>query len=157
MPGAANVEPEGYNGIHTDSRGYAVMPTLSAYRKNTVSLDTATLGENVDIEQSGLTLIPTSGAVVLANYTTHIGYRVLFSLRYHGEPLPFGAQAEVVEQNRHSANRSMVADGGQAYLSGVPERGTLRVTRMKTGSSSNARHLSDWESSYGPRHRYAVS
>ena len=72
------------------------MPTLSAYRKNTVSLDTATLGENVDVEQSGLTLIPTSGAVVLANYKTHIGYRVLFSLRYHGEPLPFGAQAEVV-------------------------------------------------------------
>ena len=100
-------------GIHTDSRGYAVMPTLSAYRKNTVSLDTATLGENVDVEQSGLTLIPTSGAVVLANYKTHIGYRVLFSLRYHGEPLPFGAQAEVVEQNRHSANRSMVADGGR--------------------------------------------
>ncbi|MDU6453623.1 MAG: hypothetical protein E6543_18715 [Enterobacter hormaechei] len=23
-----------------------------------------------------------------------------------------------MEQNRHSANRSMVADGGQAYLSG---------------------------------------
>ena len=133
VPGAANVEPEGYNGIHTDSRGYAVMPTLSAYRKNTVSLDTATLGENVDVEQSGLTLIPTSGAVVLANYKTHIGYRVLFSLRYHGEPLPFGAQAEVVEQNRHSANRSMVADGGQAYLSGVPERGTLRVTWYENG------------------------
>ncbi|MBF9272683.1 fimbrial biogenesis outer membrane usher protein, partial [Enterobacter hormaechei] len=83
--------------------------------------------------QSGLTLIPTSGAVVLANYKTHIGYRVLFSLRYHGEPLPFGAQAEVVEQNRHSANRSMVADGGQAYLSGVPERGTLRVTWYENG------------------------
>ena len=33
VPGAANVEPEGYNGIHTDSRGYAVMPTLSAYRR----------------------------------------------------------------------------------------------------------------------------
>ncbi|RXG00196.1 export and assembly usher protein of type 1 fimbriae [Enterobacter cloacae] len=133
VPGAANVEPEGYNGIHTDSRGYAVMPTLSAYRKNTVSLDTATLGENVDVEQSGLTLIPTSGAVVLANYKTHIGYRVLFSLRYHGEPLPFGAQAEVVEQNRHSANRSMVADGSQAYLSGVPERGTLRVSWYQDG------------------------
>ena len=105
------------------------MPTLSAYRKNTVSLDTATLGENVDVEQSGLTLIPTSGAVVLANYKTHIGYRVLFSCATTGEPLPFGAQAEVVEQNRHSANRSMVADGGSGLPErGVPERGTLRVT-----------------------------
>lgn len=133
IPGAANVEPEGYSGIHTDSRGYAVMPTLSAYRKNIVTLNTATLGENVDVEQSGLTLIPTSGAVVLANYKTHIGYRVLFSLRYHGEPLPFGAEVEVVEQHRHSANRSMVADSGQAYLSGVPERGTLRVTWYEDG------------------------
>lgn len=133
VPGAANVEPEGYSGIHTDSRGYAVMPTLSAYRKNTVNLNTATLGENVDVEQSGLTLIPTSGAVVLGNYKTHIGYRVLFSLRYRGGPLPFGAQAEVVEQNRRSANRSMVADGGQAYLSGGPERGTLRVSWYEDG------------------------
>ena len=133
VPGAANVEPEGYSGIHTDSRGYAVMPTLSAYRKNTVNLNTATLGENVDVEQSGLTLIPTSGAVVLGNYKTHIGYRVLFSLRYRGGPLPFGAQAEVVEQNRRSANRSMVADGGQAYLSGVSERGTLRVSWYEDG------------------------
>ncbi|HBH7065807.1 TPA: fimbrial biogenesis outer membrane usher protein [Enterobacter cloacae] len=133
VPGAANVEPEGYSGIHTDSRGYAVMPTLSAYRKNTVNLNTATLGENVDVEQSGLTLIPTSGAVVLGNYKTHIGYRVLFSLRYRGGPLPFGAQAEVVEKNRRSANRSMVADGGQAYLSGVPERGTLRVSWYEDG------------------------
>ncbi|MFY7359993.1 FimD/PapC C-terminal domain-containing protein [Enterobacter cloacae complex sp. IR5403] len=39
----------------------------------------------------------------------------------------------MVEQNRHSANRSMVADGGQAYLSGVPERGTLRVTWYQDG------------------------
>lgn len=98
VPGAANVEPEGYSGIHTDSRGYAVMPALSAYRKNTVNLDTATLGENVDVEQSGLTLVPTSGAVVLANYATHIGYRVLFSLRYHGEPLPFGGWSKNVVQ-----------------------------------------------------------
>ncbi|MFQ8771241.1 MAG: FimD/PapC C-terminal domain-containing protein [Escherichia coli] len=131
------------------------MPTLSAYRKNTVSLDTATLGENVDIEQSGLTLIPTSGAVVLPITQPTLVMRSV-SLRYHGEPLPFGAQAEVVEQNRHSANRSMVADGGQAYLSGVPERGTLRVTGMKTGSSSNARHLSDWGKLIWPRYRYAV-
>ncbi|WP_368542793.1 fimbria/pilus outer membrane usher protein [Enterobacter soli] len=133
VPGAANVEPEGYSGIHTDSRGYAVMPSLSAYRKNTVNLNTATLGENADVEQSGLTLIPTSGAVVLANYKTHIGYRVLFSLRYRGRPLPFGAEVEIAEHNRSAANRSMVADGGQAYVSGVPERGTLRASWYEDG------------------------
>ncbi|WP_421511224.1 fimbria/pilus outer membrane usher protein [Enterobacter sp. JS8-1] len=133
VPEAANVQPEGYNGIHTDSRGYAVMPSLLAYRRNSINLDTATLGENADVEQSGLTLIPTSGAVVLANYKTHIGYRVLFSLRFRGEPLPFGAQVEVIEHNRSAANRSMVADSGQAYVSGVPERGTLRASWYEDG------------------------
>ncbi len=134
VPGAANVQPEGFSNIHTDSRGYAVMPSMSAYHKNTINLDTATLDENVDIEKSGVTVIPTSGAVVLANYQTHIGYRVLFSLRYRGKPLPFGSQALVVELEKNGdVAQGMVGDGGQAYLSGVPEHGTLRVSWQEDG------------------------
>ena len=51
----------------------------------------------------------------------------------------------MVEQNRHSANRSMVADGGQAYLSGVPERGTLRdipLVALKRQRSDAGGHMS---------------
>jgi outer membrane usher protein len=130
VPGAKNVSPEGFSSIHTDSRGYAVIPSVSAYRKNTLTLNTETLSENADVEQSGGIVIPTSGAVVLADYKTHIGYRVLFSLRYKGAPLPFGATAGVIE---NPGSEGMVADGGEAYLSGVPERGTLRVRWNKNG------------------------
>ncbi|WP_251276992.1 fimbria/pilus outer membrane usher protein, partial [Enterobacter hormaechei] len=42
---ASDVQVEGATNVHTDSRGYAVMPTLSAYHKNTISLDTETLAE----------------------------------------------------------------------------------------------------------------
>jgi outer membrane usher protein len=134
IPGAPNVEPEGYDSVHTDSRGYAVMPAVSPYHKNTLNLKTDTLGENADVEQSGVTVVPTSGAVVLADYKTHIGYRVLFSVRYQGAPVPFGAQAEVVELKKSTAgDQGMVADNGLAYLSGVPERGTLRVNWSQDG------------------------
>lgn len=129
-PGAENVAPEGYSTIHTDSRGYAVIPSVSPYRKNTLNLNTETLGENVDVGQSGKIVIPTRGAVVLADYQTHIGYRVLFSLRHRGVPLPFGAAVEVLGQE---GSQGMVADRGLAYLSGVPEQGTLRVRWNKEG------------------------
>ncbi|MCS5780520.1 hypothetical protein LNP24_03715 [Klebsiella pneumoniae subsp. pneumoniae] len=52
-------------------------------------------------------MIPGGGAVVMANYQTHIGNRVLFTLRNAQGPLPFGASARLVEEEgeRQSAGR----------------------------------------------------
>lgn len=101
------------NNVHTDWRGYAVVPSLTAYRKNVITLDTESMADDTDVDQQGQTVIPGGGAVVMANYQTHIGNRVLFTLRNAQGPLPFGASARLVEEEE-SGNPpgGMVADGG---------------------------------------------
>ncbi|MDH8217130.1 fimbria/pilus outer membrane usher protein, partial [Klebsiella pneumoniae] len=72
-PGAAGVAVQNGNNVHTDWRGYAVVPSLTAYRKNVITLDTESMADDTDVDQQGQTVIPGGGAVVMANYQTHIG------------------------------------------------------------------------------------
>lgn len=128
-PGAADVAIQNGSNVHTDWRGYAVVPSLTAYRKNIITLDTESLADDADVELEGQTVIPGGGAVVQANYQTHIGNRVLFTLSDSRGPLPFGASVRLrkAEDEQGAAPGGMVADGGQVYLSGIPQEGTLDV------------------------------
>lgn len=128
-PGAADVAIQNGSNVHTDWRGYAVVPSLTAYRKNTITLDTESLADDADVELEGQTVIPGGGAVVQANYQTHIGNRVLFTLSDSRGPLPFGASVLLrkAEDEQGAVPGGMVADGGQVYLSGIPQEGTLDV------------------------------
>ncbi|HCL6065980.1 TPA: fimbrial biogenesis outer membrane usher protein [Klebsiella pneumoniae] len=146
-PGAAGVAVQNGNNVHTDWRGYAVVPSLTAYRKNVITLDTESMADDTDVDQQGQTVIPGGGAVVMANYQTHIGNRVLFTLRNAQGPLPFGASARLVkEEESGNPPGGMVADGGQVYLSGVPQEGTLAVSWIVNNQSQSCTlhfHLPD--------------
>jgi outer membrane usher protein len=132
VPGAANVEVRNASHVVTDSRGYAIVPSLTAYRKNAIELDTETLGSDIDVELGEQSVVPDSGAVTLADFATHLGHRVLFTLRYHGRDVPFGATASLTGEGNHTD--AIVADKGLLYLSGVPEQGGIRVQwRDKNG------------------------
>ncbi|WP_455427066.1 fimbria/pilus outer membrane usher protein [Dryocola sp. LX212] len=133
--GTSGVEVEGTSNVHTDGRGYAVMPTLSSYHKNTLSLDTETLGDDVDLEQNSQVVVPTSGAVVLANYKTHVGARVLLTLNYDGHPVPFGTQAYVVGDEEAKSSAGIAGEGGQVYLSGVPLTGTVHAQWLQNSQT----------------------
>ena len=132
-PGAADVAIEDGTNVHTDGRGYAVVPTLTVYRKNTITLDTESMSNDTDVDLQGQTVIPGGGAVVLANYQTHIGNRVLFTLRNRDGAVPFGASVQLRQQEDDTgvAPQGMVADGGQAYLSGIPQEGVLEVSWLQ--------------------------
>ena len=134
-PGASGVNVEGITNVHTDGRGYAVMPTLTAYHKNTLSLRTDTLGDDVDLEQNSQIVVPTSGAVVLADYKTHVGARVLIGLQHDGVAVPFGAQASVsgTDSAAGTSNTGIVGDQGVVYLSGVPSPGILHARWQDNG------------------------
>lgn len=124
-PGATNVAIQNGNNVHTDWRGYAVVPTLTPYHKNVITLDSASLSDDADVEMEGATVIPGGGAVVEARYQTHIGHRVLFTLHHGRHSLPFGASAQV--QGDEGAMSGIVAERGQVYLSGVPSNGVLEA------------------------------
>ncbi|WNY89881.1 fimbria/pilus outer membrane usher protein [Leclercia adecarboxylata] len=132
-PGAVNVAVQNGSNVHTDWRGYAVVPALTAWHKNVITLDTESLTSDTDVEQFGATVIPGGEAVVEANFRTHIGHRVLFTLHDRSGPVPFGASAQLAGDR--NAATGMVADGGTVYLSGIPDTGTLEVNWNDKGEA----------------------
>jgi len=130
VPHAADVAIQSNSHVVTDSRGYAIVPSLSPYHENVIELATETLPDDVDVELDGQTAIPTRGAIVMTDYATHVGNRVLFTLTFHDAFPPFGAAAHVAlaSENHGSSTRGIVAEQGQLYLSGVPAQGTVVVS-----------------------------
>lgn len=64
--------------------------------------------------------------MVRADFKPNVGQRVLMTLtRANGEPVPFGATAGIDDDKKSTG--SIVGDGGQVYLSGMPDSGTLTV------------------------------
>nr|WP_225614591.1 fimbria/pilus outer membrane usher protein [Pantoea sp. PNT02] len=126
VPEANGVGVKNQRGVSTDWRGYAVVPYLTPYRKNGVSLRTETLPENVDLEDAVKTVIPTRGALVLADYKANVGARVLANVTHQGKPIPFGATASLVVDGKTTSS-SFVGDNGDLYLSGVPEKSQVQI------------------------------
>ena len=126
-PGARDAVVQNNTGVRTDWRGYAVVPYVSTYRRNRIALDTETLGDDVDIETQTQTVIPTRGAVVVANFQTRVGSRVLMTLIHRDKPVPFGATATLARDVNAPENSAIVGTDGQVYLSGVANSGNLQV------------------------------
>ncbi len=122
-PGADGAKVQNMTGVATDRRGYAVVPYVTPYKRNRIALDTSTLGDKVDIDTAVQTVTPTQGAVVVANFNTRVGRRVLMTLYYRGLPVPFGAQAQL-----SAGSSGIVGDDGQVYLTGMPDRGEITVS-----------------------------
>lgn len=120
-PGADNVKVENQTGVTTDWRGYAVLPYATEYRENRIALDANTLADNVDLEDTVASAVPTRGAIVRANFRSHVGMKAVLTLTYKGKPLPFGT----IVTTGDSESGSIVADNGQVYLTGLPLSGKL--------------------------------
>lgn len=124
--GAAGVSVNNQTGVRTDFRGYTLVPYVSPYRENDISLDPETLANNVDLSLTNSTVVPTRGAVVKADFDVRVGNRVLMTLRLPGsDVVPFGAIATQTSSDIDSA--SIVGDRGEVYLTGLPEKGSLLV------------------------------
>ncbi|MEX0565925.1 fimbrial biogenesis usher protein [Raoultella terrigena] len=122
-PGAEKVKVENQTGVRTDWRGYAVLPYATEYRENRVALDTNTLADNVDLDDAVVSVVPTHGAIVRADFKAHVGMKLLMTLTRNGKPVPFGAMVT----SASNQNGSIVADNGQVYLSGMPLAGRVQV------------------------------
>jgi len=117
--GAEGVSVTNGSGIQTDSFGNAIVPWLSDYRRNRITVNTET-AQNVDIPESVKEVIPTNGALVLAKFESFLGARVLVTLTYKGKPVPYGTIV-TTESNRSA----IVGDDGEVYFSGIQQQTTL--------------------------------
>lgn len=131
-PGADNVKIENQTGIHTDWRGYAILPFATEYRENRVALNANSLADNVELDETVLTVIPTHGAIARATFNAQIGGKVLMTLKYGNKSVPFGA----IVTHGENKNGSIVAENGQVYLTGLPQSGKLQVSWGKDKNSN---------------------
>ncbi|WBV23797.1 outer membrane usher protein FimD [Pantoea piersonii] len=122
-PGAKGVHVENETGVSTDWRGYAVMPYATVYRRNRVALDVKSLDIHTDLDDTVQDVVPTQGAIVRAEYRTHVGLRAMFSLTHDGHPVPFGT---VVTEKSVGAT-GIADDTGEVYMAGVPMKGVLEI------------------------------
>ncbi|HDR2681769.1 TPA: fimbrial biogenesis outer membrane usher protein [Enterobacter mori] len=129
-PGADGVKLSNGRG-KTDGGGYAIVPYLSDYTSNNIGLDPSTLPNNVELAQNQMSVYPTHGAVVKANFATRIGYQVLMTLTRTGGhgAVPFGATVSLLQSTSAAKDETtgIVGDNGQVYLTGLPQKGELAV------------------------------
>lgn len=124
-PGAEGVHIINNPGVATDSSGLAVVSNLIPYRNNSVRIDNLTLPENAEIETTIKEIYPTRGAIVLIDYKTTLGTKILVTLRGEdGQLIPFGAYVE----NDNDNERAYVSNYGRLYLSGAKDKDDIRVT-----------------------------
>ncbi|EML2066297.1 fimbrial biogenesis outer membrane usher protein [Enterobacter asburiae] len=125
-PGAAGVKVQNGSGVRTDWRGYTIVPYISSYKRSRIGLDPTTLGDNVELKENVVSVVPTSGAVVPAVFKTSIGTRALITVLKNGEKVPFGALVTLKSDSDNITG--IMGDDGQVYMSGMPDKGELLAT-----------------------------
>lgn len=108
----------------TNSAGVALVSGLQPYRTNTITLNNGTIPEDIEIESTIINnIIPTKGALILANFTTEAGYKLLLNVKNEaGEDLPFGAQASIDQ-----SKPAIVSNFGQLYMLSHQKQGNIQV------------------------------
>lgn len=125
-PDACGVSVSG-NAAVIDDKGYAVVPYLSNYSRNSIGLDPTTLPDNVDLAQTNLNVYPTKGAVVKATFGTRVGHKTIITLTHQQSFVPFGSIVSLEDATSGQDISGIVGDNGQVYLAGLPDDGKLLV------------------------------
>ncbi|BCU56944.1 fimbria/pilus outer membrane usher protein [Enterobacter kobei] len=124
-----NVKVESAQGIYTDAWGNAIVPTLTPYRRNTVTVNTHGR-DDIDIQDAAVDTIPTRGAVVAADFSARAGKRALLTLTHHRGVVPFGAVLSM------EGMTAIVGESGEVYVTGL--KGTQAFT-VQWGDTPEAR------------------
>jgi outer membrane usher protein len=111
-------------GASIDSSGYGLSGSLTPYGENSVGLDISTIKQDVAIDSTSATVVPTEGAITLVKFDTQVGQSWLMPLRVSmSESIPMGATV----YNEQGNDVGIVGQGEQAFVRGIAPSGTLTV------------------------------
>jgi outer membrane usher protein len=129
--GAQGAVVQNGQGAVVDSFGYAIMPSLSPYRSNNVSLDSRTMNNSAELTGGSQRVVPYAGAIARVNFTTLKGKAVLINLKAaDGRVPPMGADV----LDAQGTVIGMVGQGGQIYARIASASGSLQV---RWGNAAN--------------------
>ncbi|WP_145483845.1 fimbria/pilus outer membrane usher protein [Yersinia rohdei] len=135
-------------GAKIDSFGYALVPTLTPYRYNTITLNPDGMDFNTELQDAERQIAPYAGSAVKVTFRTLSGYPLLINVKLaDGSQLPMGAVVYNAGQKADGDNNQhqevgMVGQGSQAYLRAEKLRGTLMLV---WGESANERCQLDYD------------
>jgi outer membrane usher protein len=130
-PGAQGASITGTQGVTVNRSGYAVVPYLTPYLSNTVSIDPKGAAANVELKSTTQTVAPRAGTVTRLRYETSVGRAVLIDARLpDGKSLPFGA--DVFDEKGNSVG--VVGQASRVFVHGLENSGALTV---KWGDEAN--------------------
>jgi len=111
--GATGASVEGYPGVILNDSGYALVPYITPYRMNQISINPQGLPLDVELQTTSQQIAPYSGAIVRLNYQTTKGRMVLIKAKLPaGKSIPFGA----VVKDSNDNDVGVVAQGGLIYV-----------------------------------------
>ncbi len=124
--GAEGAKVYNGQGAKINRFGYALVPSLMAYRYNNIALDPEGLQENIEIESSEQQIAPYAGAAVKVKFKTRSGYPLLIQAKLKedgNEYVPLGA--EVTDEYGNVIG--MVGQSGQMYVKTESLSGHLKA------------------------------
>ena len=108
---------------HTDRNGYAVIPELSPYDQNQISVDPLSVPLNATIDSTRMVVVPFLRSGVLVDFPIRRSYGGTMTIVLDdGRPAPEGATVMLAGEGTPFP----VAFGGEAYVVGLQE-GTNRI------------------------------
>lgn len=130
-PGARGAEIRNGQGATVDRFGYAILPSLTPYRYNTISLDSQNMADDVELQGGSKRLVPYAGAISRVTFKTTPGKATLINttLPDSSQP-PMGA--DVTDSNGEAVG--IMGQGGQIYARLAAQSGVLFVKWGKTAA-----------------------
>jgi len=113
----------------TDADGNALLPRLRPYQKNTVRIEQADLPLDAQIDAVQLDAVPSLRSGLLLRFPVKRSRGALLTVVLeNGEPLPTGAQAQIVGDDVEDNEVFPIGLRGEVYLTGLAASNRLRVT-----------------------------
>ncbi|HBV9912362.1 TPA: fimbria/pilus outer membrane usher protein [Klebsiella aerogenes] len=124
--GVEGIPVKGYgSSVRTNVFGNAVVPDVSSYYRNRLSIDLDTLPDNAEATQTVVQGTLTEGAIGYRQFDVVSGARAMATVRLAGgTAAPFGASV----QNAKGQNTGIIGDDGSVYLSGMQPGAMMQVS-----------------------------
>lgn len=123
-PGARGATVRNGQGATVDSFGYAILPSLTPYRYNTISLDSQNMDDDVELQGGSKRLVPYAGSISRVRFATTRGKATLINTTLRDGSLP-PMGAEVTDSQNEVVG--IMGQGGQIYARIAAQSGVLFV------------------------------
>ena len=123
-PGAQGAKVSSVYGSKINKAGYALVPSLTPYRYNSISLNPEGMSADIDLEMGEQKIVPLAGASIKVKFKTNQGQALIIQAKFaDGSGLPLGADVTDAAGNIVA----VVGQNSQIYLRAEQPKAILNI------------------------------